>query len=157
MKILKIAAIAVLCGGASGCYATHESMGTAGGAAIGGLVGSQFGGGTSGRLVGALAGVVIGGLIGNRIGAALDRRDRYYHERNAHRAMDYGDTGRRYTWRNPRSGNGGYTRPTSPGFRGPRGRLCRRFEETVVLRNGERRTVRGMRCRNRNGSWEYLG
>ncbi len=157
MNFLKIALIAVVSGSVSGCYASRESVGTATGAAIGGLVGSQFGGGRSGRLVGALAGVIIGGLVGNRIGAALDRRDRYYHERNAYRAMDYGDTGRRYTWRNPNSGNGGYTRPTSPSFRGPGGRLCRRFEETVILRNGERRTVRGMRCRNRDGSWEYLG
>ena len=97
MKLLKIAMVAVLCGGVSGCYASKESIGTATGATIGGLVGSQFGGGRSGHLVGALAGVVIGGLIGNRIGAAMDRRDRYYHENNSRRAMDYGDTGRAYS------------------------------------------------------------
>lgn len=157
MKILKIGVVALVAASLSGCYASREGAGTAIGAGIGGLVGSQFGGNTSGRLAGALIGVVVGGIIGNRIGAAMDARDREYHEMSRRRALAYGNTGRPVRWRNPRSGNSGYVRPTSPWFRGPDGRRCRRFREAVRLRDGQTRVVRGMRCQNPDGSWEYLG
>ena len=141
------------------CTTTKEGAGTAAGGVIGALAGAAVArkGDTSGRLAGAAIGGLVGGFIGNRIGAALDRQDREMAHLNADRAMKRGRTGHRHAWRNPKTGNGGAVTPTSPPYRakgGPaKGRICRRFTETVQLSDGRSETVSGRRCRTQSGAW----
>lgn len=147
----------------AGCTTNKETAGTAGGAVIGALAGAAMArkGDTSGRLAGAAIGGLVGGFFGNRIGAALDRQDREMADRNAERAMDRGKTGRRHSWRNPRTGNRGAVTPTSPPYRAKRGRFkgrwCRDFTEHVDLADGRSETVSGRRCRTDVGDWKIAG
>ena len=144
------------------CTTNKETAGTAGGAVIGALAGAALArkGDTSGRYAGAAIGGLVGGFIGNRIGAALDRNDREMAQLRARQAMDAGRTGHGYSWRNPRTGNGGVITPRSRPYqakRGPnRGRLCRNFTETVQLSDGRSETVSGRRCRTANGEWAIV-
>ena len=147
----------------AGCTgANKETGGTVGGAVIGALAGAAIArkGDTSGRLAGAAIGGLIGGFVGNRIGAGLDAQDRELARQRANRAMNDGETGRHYGWRNPRTGNRGVVRPTSPPYRakrGPgRGRWCRNFAERVELADGRSETVSGRRCRTSNGEWAIV-
>ena len=50
---------------------SHQSIGTATGAAIGAVAGSAL---TGGSAVGTVGGAAIGGVIGNRIGSEADRK-----------------------------------------------------------------------------------
>ena len=105
------------------CTTNKETAGTAGGAVIGALAGAALArkGDTSGRYAGAAIGGLVGGFIGNRIGAALDRNDREMAQLRARQAMDAGRTGHGYSWRNPRTGNGGVITPRSRPYQAKRG------------------------------------
>ena len=141
--------------------ASKEGVGTGAGAVVGAVAGAALGRGTGGRLAGAAIGGLIGAFIGNRIGAALDRRDRELASARAQQAMAYGNPGRAYAWRNPRSGNRGVITPTSTRYRATSGkasgRICRNFSETIQLSSGKSETITGRRCQKADGSWEIIG
>ncbi|MGH7005428.1 MAG: RT0821/Lpp0805 family surface protein, partial [Alphaproteobacteria bacterium] len=61
------------------------------------------------------------------------------------------------TWANPQSGNRGTVTPTSPVYAGNDGRQCRNFSETITLKDGRTENVNGRRCKNADGSWEFVG
>ena len=65
--------------------------------------------------------------------------------------------GQPQTWSNPQSGNRGTVTPTSQAYRGGDGRQCRNFSETITLKDGKSETVNGRRCKNADGSWEFVG
>jgi surface antigen len=69
-------------------------------------------------------------------------------------------TGRTWTWKNPKTGNGGTMTPTSERTRVATrtgSRECRSFRETITLKNGNSETINGRRCLNADGSWEFVG
>jgi surface antigen len=147
-------ALGVVLGGCAGDPYTgtgpRENTGTLLGALGGALVGSQIGGGPGERVAAAVAGAAIGGLIGNRIGASLDEEDRRRAYAAEMAAMEAEGAGAPYEWRNPGSGRYGMIVP------GPvymeRGTRCRDYTHTIYIQ-GRPEVVRGVACRNPDGSW----
>jgi surface antigen len=159
LNVLRVTALALgalaLVGCANDPYGAgpREGTGTAVGALTGALVGSAFGRGTGGRIGGAVAGAAIGGLIGNRIGASMDEEDRRMAYEAEMAALEQGQVGAPYGWRNPGSNHYGNIVP------GPvyvqRGSRCRSYTHTVYI-GGQPEVVRGTACRNPDGTWTAL-
>jgi surface antigen len=142
---------------ATGCGepGSKENTGAVAGALLGAAAGAALGRGTGGRLAGAAIGAVIGGVIGSEIGRRLDERDRQLYAERAQMAAESGATGQQQTWTNPQSGNRGTVTPTSAVYKGANNRDCRNFTDTVTLKDGQTETVKGRRCKNADGSWEF--
>ncbi|MBX6321086.1 MAG: glycine zipper 2TM domain-containing protein [Rhodospirillaceae bacterium] len=134
-------------------YGQKETIGTLGGAALGGFVGSQFGKG-EGRLAATAAGVVLGGLLGNYVGRGLDERDRLEAERAATLALERYPDGQQASWRNPNTGNYGYTTPTST-YQDASGQWCRQYQTSIVV-DGRAQTGTGTACRQPDGTWRIV-
>jgi surface antigen len=156
LRMTTFAAAALALGGcASDPYGTgpREGAGTAVGALTGAVIGSAFGGGTGERIGGAIAGAAIGGLIGNRIGAAMDEEDRRLAYEAEMAALEQGQVGAPYGWRNP--GSGRYGNIVAGPVYVQRGSRCRSYTHTVYI-TGRPEVVRGTACRNPDGSWTAL-
>ncbi len=140
MSIAKFSAIAAVGLMLAACAGDPESgrgpkenTGTLLGALGGAAIGSAFGGGTGGHVAGALIGADAGALIGNRIGAALDDEDKkraYEAEMNA---LESGQSGAPFGWRNPDSGRYGSVVP-GPGLRAERPQLPRLYRDDLYRR-----------------------
>ncbi|MGE0735596.1 MAG: RT0821/Lpp0805 family surface protein [Alphaproteobacteria bacterium] len=153
MKYIGIALAFVATLGTTAC--DNQTTGAVTGAVVGAAVGSTVGRGT-GRVAATLVGAGLGAFVGSQIGRRLDERDRAYAAQNANQAMAEGNVGQPYQWRNPDSGNYGQVTPVSQPYQ-TSGRTCRDFTETVTLADGSTDTVKGRRCRNPDGSWEFVG
>jgi surface antigen len=152
-KILTAGLVATIALSGAGCSGPHETSGTVVGASTGALIGAAATRGSPTAIaIGALAGALVGGEIGRR----LDERDRmmYWQAANAAAAQPVGTTS---SWSNPDSGNRGTVTPTSQPVRSADGRTCRNFTETITLKDGSSDTIRGRRCQNADGSWEFVG
>ena len=61
--------------------------------------------------------------------------------------------GKTWSWKNPKTGNGGTVTPTSPLPR--RGaESCRTFDESVTLKDGRSEKISGRACKRPDGSWQ---
>ncbi|MDB5365355.1 MAG: 17 kDa surface antigen [Rhodospirillales bacterium] len=123
------------------------------GAGLGGLLGNQFGGG-SGKAFATAGGVLLGGLLGSEVGKSMDRADRAYLDQSTNRALETGYANSRNEWRNPDSGNYGYTVPQKA-YQSPDGRYCREYTQTVFI-GGRKQDANGTACRNPDGSWQVV-
>lgn len=130
-----------------------ETGGTVIGGVGGAIIGSQVGGGT-GRLVGVAVGTLAGALIGQEVGRSLDQADRQMMERTAQQSLEYNETNRPSSWRNPDSGHSGTITPTRT-YREPEGRYCREYTQTVMI-GGEEQNAYGKACRQPDGSWKIV-
>ena len=157
MRIVALGLAAAMGISVAGCEGPQQTTGAVTGAALGATAGALLGRGTGGRLAGAAIGAVIGGVIGSEIGRRLDERDRQMYAQTAVYAAESGPVGQQQTWSNPQSGNRGTITPTSQSYAGSDGRQCRNFSETITLKDGRTETVNGRRCRNADGSWEFVG
>jgi surface antigen len=156
MRILALGLASAIALGAAGCENPNQAAGTVIGAGTGALIGSQFGRG-SGRVAATAIGAVLGAAIGSEIGRRLDERDRMMYAAAAAQAAETQPVGRPASWANPQSGNRGTITPTSQTYAGTDGRQCRNFQETITLKDGRSETVNGRRCKNADGSWEFVG
>jgi len=156
MRMMALSLAAAMAVSVAGCE-TQQQTGTLVGAGTGALIGASLGRGTSGRLLGAGVGALVGGLIGSEIGRRLDERDRAMYSQTAVYAAESGPVGQQQTWSNPQSGNRGTITPTSQPYAGSDGRQCRNFSETITLKDGKSETINGRRCKNADGSWEFVG
>ena len=152
MGITRAVAIVMLPVLVAGC-ATKQEQGTAVGAVAGGLLGSAVGRG-NGKIVGGLVGAVAGGIIGSEIGRSLDDRDRALARQAEMDALERGQSGRSYTWRNPDNGRYGEVVPSQPYRRGPSD--CRDYTHKVYI-DGRPQAMRGTACRNPDGTWSNVG
>jgi surface antigen len=131
------------------------TMGTVLGGAGGGLLGAAIGEDASGDrgLVYTAVGTLLGAMIGNSIGSSLDSVDQDYAGSAASNALEYNRSGTPAEWRNPDSGNYGYTTPVrtyqSNGYD------CRDFETTIYV-DGRPETARGSACRQGDGTWRIM-
>ena len=157
MRMMALGLAAAMAVSVAGCESNNQTSGTIIGAGTGALVGASLGRGTSGRLAGAAVGALVGGLIGNEIGRRLDERDRMMYAQTATAAAESGGVGQQQTWSNPQTGNRGTVTPTSAAYRGNDGRQCRNFSETITLKDGKSEQINGRRCKNADGSWEFVG
>lgn len=131
----------------------YTLFGTLGGAALGGFLGSQVGSGR-GRLVATGAGVLLGAFIGNQIGKSLDNRDRRAMSYTQQQALETAPSNSSVAWRNPDSGNSGYTVPR-PAYQSTSGQFCREFTQTVNV-GSQRQNAYGTACRQPDGTWRIV-
>ncbi len=123
-------------------------LGGIGGAVAGYYIGKAAGG-QSEAAVGAVLGGLLGAAIGGEIGRNLDEMDRLKMEQATRTSLD---EGRRIEWYNEESGNRGYVEPIRTG-RDDLGRLCREYRHVVEI-DGRQEIIRGLACRNPDGTWE---
>lgn len=136
----------------AGC-ANNQEGGTVAGAVAGGLIGNSFGRG-NGKVLATVAGAVVGGVIGSEIGRKLDQRDRMLARQAEMDALERGESGRSYRWRNPDNGRYGEVVPSRAYRRGPQD--CRDYTHTVYI-DGRPEAMRGTACRNPDGTWSNVG
>jgi surface antigen len=132
------------------------TMGTVLGGAGGGLLGAAIGKNASGDrgFVYTAVGTLLGAMIGNSIGTSLDSADREYADYAATSALEYNRSGTAASWRNPDSGNYGYTTPVRTYHTD--GYDCRDYETTIYV-DGRPETARGSACRQGDGTWRITG
>ena len=158
MRIVAMGLAAAMAVSVAGCETNQQTTGAILGAGAGALIGSQIGSG-SGRIAATAIGAVLGAAIGSEIGRRLDERDRMMYAQAAQAAAESQGTGSdaTQTWTNPQTGNRGTVTPTSQAYRGNDGRQCRNFSETITLKDGKNEQINGRRCKNADGSWEFVG
>ena len=155
MRIMALGLAAAMAVSVGGCEMSQQTTGAVVGAGAGALIGSQFGRG-GGRIAATAIGAILGAAIGSEIGRRLDERDRMMYAQTATYAAESDPVGQTQTWQNPQSGNRGTITPTSQAYEGSNGRTCKRFRETITLKDGSTDTIDGQRCRNADGSWEFV-
>jgi len=158
MRMMALGLSAAMAVSVAGCETSNQTTGAILGAGAGALIGSQIGSG-SGRIAATAIGAVLGAAIGSEIGRRLDERDRMMYAQAATAAAESQamGSGATQTWVNPQSGNRGTVTPTSAAYRGNDGRQCRNFSETITLKDGKSEQINGRRCKNADGSWEFVG
>ena len=160
LAVLALAAPLAACstGPSYNLYADNPkaTMGTLLGGAGGGLLGASLGKDASGDrgYVYTAVGTLLGAMIGNSIGSSLDEMDQQYAGYAATDALEYNRSGTPASWRNPDSGNHGYTVPTRTYRQG--GRDCRDYETTIYV-DGRPETATGSACRQPDGTWRIIG
>lgn len=132
---------------------TKADTGLAVGAIAGGILGNQVGRG-GGRVAATAIGAVIGGIVGNEIGRSLDRQDRILAQQAEFSALERGRSGERIPWRNPDSNRYGEVVPSAPFERD--GRNCREYTHRIFI-DGRPQVMRGLACRNPDGTWQNVG
>lgn len=141
--------------GCSNVNAPKQDQGLVAGAVAGGVLGSAIGRGQGrgGGVIGGVLGVVAGGIIGSEIGRSMDDRDRQLAQRAELDAFERGRSGERVAWRNPDNGRYGEVIPGPSYRRGPED--CRDFTHIVYI-DGRPREMRGIACRNPDGTWRNV-
>lgn len=130
---------------------TKQTLGTLLGAVVGGFGGSQIGKGR-GQLIAVGVGTLAGAFLGNSIGQSLDRADQIAMQRTTQHSLETAPTGTTVGWQNPGTGNRGYVTPRRT-FLDTRSRQhCREYTNTVLI-DEQIETVRGVACRQQDGTW----
>lgn len=157
MSVVKMGAVVVLSIATVGCSSVNapkQDQGLVAGAVAGGVLGAAAGGRGRGGVIGGVLGAVVGGVVGSEIGKSMDDRDRYFAQRAEMDAFERGRSGERVSWRNPDNGRYGEVIP-GPSYR--RGyEDCRDFTHIVYI-DGRPREMRGVACRNPDGTWRNVG
>ncbi len=140
----------------AGCAQTgpKEQAGTAAGAVTGAALGWGLGKGHRDQTAAVVLGTFLGGILGQRIGQRLDEADQAMARNSVGYALEYNPTGISTTWRNPDSGNTGYTVPTRT-YESDSGAPCREYTTTVVV-GGQNESAYGTACRQQDGSWKIV-
>ena len=89
---------------------------------------------------------------GSELKAQLTPADREMNRKCIDKTLNQAPTGKTWSWRNPKTGNGGTVTPTSPRRREGTD-LCRTFDETVTLKDGRSEKISGRACKKPDGSW----
>lgn len=151
-KAVAVLAAAVTIAGCSNIGAPKQEQGMVAGAVAGGVLGSQVGRG-KGSIVATVLGAVVGGVVGSEIGKSLDQRDRQLAQQAEINAFERGRSGERVAWRNPDNGRYGEVVPGPSYRRGPED--CRDFTHTVYI-DGRPQAMKGVACRNPDGTWRNV-
>lgn len=127
----------------------RDLIGGAIGGAAGGYIGSRIGKG-DGKLAATAVGAILGALVGGSIGHAMDQID----QTCVGRVLETARTGQTVAWRNPDSGGTYEVTPvatnTSEG-----NRFCRDYTARSTI-NGRTETIRGVACRQYDGTWKTV-
>jgi len=89
---------------------------------------------------------------GGGLKARLTPADREMNRKCIDKTLNEAPTGKTWTWKNPKTGNGGTVTPTTPRVRDA-GRVCRSFDETITLKDGRSEKISARACRHNDGSW----
>jgi len=133
----------------SGCESgPKEGVGRVIGGAAGGIAGHQVGGGR-GQVAATIAGTLIGAEIGGAVGRSMDEVDRM----RMAQTLETTPTGRTTTWQNPDTGYDYSMVPTRTYETA--GRPCREYTMNAVI-DGRTEVIRGLACRQPDGSWRIV-
>ncbi len=89
---------------------------------------------------------------GSVLKSQLTASDRAMNRKCIAKTLTEAPTGKTWSWKNPKTGNGGTVTPTSPRV-SQGGRVCRDFDETVTLKDGRTEKISARACRKPDGSW----
>ena len=95
-------------------------------------------------------GSVIGGISSNGIGRAMSTRERGIAADAEYRALEYGQSGSKTAWSYPAMNHRGSIVPGRPYKKGAQ--YCRTYTHTIS-RGGSAQIVKGVACREDNGTW----
>lgn len=129
-----------------------QTIGTVIGAAAGAAIGSNVGKG-DGKTVGIALGTLAGAWLGSSVGQSLDELDRLKIQQTTQSALERQPTGQTSRWENPDSGNSGTITPTQTVYNEGTQEPCREYESTVTI-DGRLETLKGMACRQPDGTWK---
>ncbi|MEP1443003.1 MAG: RT0821/Lpp0805 family surface protein [Hyphomicrobiales bacterium] len=150
-----IASIACLSFCLAGCQTgnllTGQNAGALGGAALGGFVGNKFGAG-KGRVLTTAGGTILGGAAGSILGGRLDQRDVSSAQQAQTTALQQ-QAGQPISWTNPNTGTAGQV--VSGASYAINGRECRDYTHTLNV-NNQPEQLRGVACRQPDGSWQAV-
>lgn len=135
------------------CRNSPDPAGVIAGALIGGLIGNAVGHGGA-RAGTTVAGVIIGGAAGAAITSNMSCDDRSYAYHSYADALNSGDYGRPYRWRNASNGDYGQFRVENY-YSDPDGFQCAVYTQSVYT-DGRSRTTRGHVCRQPDGNWAFI-
>lgn len=140
----------------SGCAGTYskQDTGTAVGALAGGGLAYGLGQNSSNKEIWTVLGIGLGAMLGNQIGQQLDERDRLMMGQSFQVALERAPDNQSSSWRNPNTGNSGYTTPTRTVV-ASNGTPCREFTQTVTI-GGKPQQAYGTACRQADGSWKIV-
>jgi surface antigen len=96
---------------------------------------------------------VIGGISGNNIGRQMSTRERSIAADAEYRALEYGRSGAPMAWSYPALNHRGSIVPGRPYRKGEQ--YCRTFTHTIT-RGGSPEIVKGVACREDNGTWRGI-
>jgi surface antigen len=102
------------------------------------------------RLASAGDGAVIGGISSKDVGKAMSTRERGIAADAEYRALEYGQSGSKTAWVYSPMNHRGTIVPGRPFKKGEQ--YCRTYTHTVH-RGGEPAIVKGVACREDNGTW----
>ena len=149
--VIAIAASSVLLTGCAGTYSKQDT-GTAAGALLGGGLAYGLGQNSSNKEIWTVLGIGLGAMLGNQLGQQLDERDRLMMGQSFQSALERAPDNSSSSWRNPNTGNSGYTTPTRTVV-ASNGTPCREFTQTVMI-GGKSQQAYGTACRMADGSWQ---
>jgi surface antigen len=89
----------------------------------------------------------------NGLKAQFTPGDREMNRKCINKTLSEAPNGKTWTWKNPKTGNGGTVTPTSP-LQREAGQACRTFNETVTLKDGRSEQISGRACKKADGSWQ---
>lgn len=95
-------------------------------------------------------GAVIGGVVSKDIGGEMSTRERGLAADAEYRALEYGQSGSKTAWTYPTMNHRGTIVPDRPYKKGDQ--YCRTYTHTIT-RGGAPEIVKGVACRERNGTW----
>jgi len=88
----------------------------------------------------------------NGLKAQLAPSDREMNRKCINKTLNEALNGTTWSWKNPKTGNSGTVKPTSPLPR-PGAETCRTFDETITLKDGRSEKISGRACKRPDGSW----
>jgi surface antigen len=91
----------------------------------------------------------------NGLKAQFTPADREMNRKCINKTLSEAPNGKTWTWKNPKTGNGGTVTPTSP-LQRQAGQTCRTFNESVTLKDGRSEQLSGRACKKADGSWEIV-
>lgn len=127
----------------------RELIGGAIGGAAGGFIGSTIGKGDT-RLAATAIGAIIGALVGGSIGRSMDEID----QTCVGRVLETARTGQTVAWRNPDTGGTYEVTPVATNTSDPN-RYCRDYTARSTI-GGRTETIRGVACRQPDGTWKKI-
>jgi surface antigen len=152
VRLAPLVAVALLPAFIAAC-----GFGSQQGGALLGVTGSVAGapaGRDQTRAAAAPTGAVIGGIGGSEAGRQMSDRERAIAASAEYRALEYGRSGAPTGWDYPATNHRGSIVPGRPYQRGSQ--YCRTYAH-AISGGGAPETVKGIACREPNGTWRSAG
>lgn len=128
----------------------NTTAGAVAGAVLGGVAGSAIGAGT-GQLLAIGAGAIAGGFLGAAIGHNMESTD----TTKMNNTLDHNQVRKTSKWTNKNSGTKYSMTPMSQTMSYNGEQHCRRYFGTVN-NDGKQETMKGIACRQADGSWKTM-